>query len=337
MIYFENPGAFFLILVIPFFYVLKHLGLFAKLSFPLTISDWNGKSFVYKDLFLNIANIISELLSIAAFIFAVIALANPIIRSQEKIYTSRGTDILFVLDTSPSMACRDISLINGNITRLEAAKMGIKTLISSEKGASYALVAMASEAACIVPPTNDIDFFEKQLESITIGNFGEGTAIGLGLTTAIYHLAASKAPKKCIVLITDGENNAGSIHPETAAMLANENDISLYALGIGTKGSVPVEYIDPKTGKIHSGFYESDFNTAPLEEIASIASGKYFGIESLSALSSSLTEISHREDSFQTFHYRSSDKNYYSVFLMISVIIFVSLWIVRRLFLSEVL
>jgi Ca-activated chloride channel family protein len=337
MIQFEHSIAFIWLLALPLLYILRRLGFFSKIAFPLTFSDWGGKVFTYKNSIALFFSNLTKFLSVLAFIFLVTALANPIIRHQEKIYTSRGTDILFVLDTSPSMAARDISLVNGVATRLEAAKIGIKTLISSEKGASYGLVAMASEAACIVPPTNDLDFFKKQLDSLEVGSFGEGSAIGIGLTTAIYHLVSSKAPKKCIVLITDGENNAGSVNPETAAALANENSISLYTFGIGTKGSVPIEYIDPKSGKIHSGFYESDFDSAPLENLAFIANGKYFGIESTQVLSEALAEISHREDSVQTFHYRSSDQNCYPFFLFIAILLFGASLFFRRIVLSEVL
>ena len=337
MIQFEYPQAFFFLLVIPLFIVLRKLGIFSKFFFPLTISDWNGKSFVYSDSLTKIGSFFAHLFTLAGFISLVAALSNPIIRHQEKIYTSRGTDILFVLDTSPSMASRDISLASGQVTRLEAAKLGIKTLASSEKGANYGLVAMASEAACIVPPTSNIELFLKGMDSLSVGEFGEGTALGIGLSTAIYHLSSSSAPKKCIVLITDGENNAGSLHPETAASLAKENGISLYTFGIGTKGSAPIEYMDKKSGRIHSGFYESDFDSLPLETIASIAGGSYFGIESMQALSDSLSAIAQKEDSAQTFHYRSNDTNCYSTFLLFSGLFFMLSWLIRRIFLSEVL
>lgn len=336
MIHFENPQAFLFLLVIPLLYILRYFKIFSKISFPLTISDWKGKTFSYKDTVSLVASFFANLAASFAFLALVIALANPIIRHQEKIYTSRGTDILFVLDTSPSMAARDISILSGQVSRLEAAKLGIKTLASSERGASYGLVAMASEAACVVPPTNDIDFFLKRLDSLCVGEFGDGSAIGIGLGTAVYHLAGSSAPKKCIVLITDGENNAGQIHPETAASLALENDITLYTFGIGTKGTVPIEYTDPKTGKLHSGYYESNFDMESLKELALIAQGKFFGIDSTALLSESLAQISQREDSAQTFHYRSNDTNCYEFFLILSGILFFVAWIIQRILLSEV-
>ncbi|MBQ9909076.1 MAG: VWA domain-containing protein [Treponema sp.] len=337
MIHFETPQGFFLLASIPIFYILRRLGIFSRIQFPLTISDWGGKTFTYRDSFSRIASFTAHLLAVAGFCALVTALANPVIRHQEKIFTSRGTDILFVLDTSPSMAARDILLTGGQTRRLDAAKIGIKTLVSSENGASWGLVAMASEAACIVPPTDDTELFLKRLDDLDIGEFGEGSAIGIGLATAIYHLSTSAAPKKCIVLITDGENNAGQLHPETAAKLASENKITIYTFGIGTKGTVPIEYTDKKTGKTHSGFYESEFNTSSLEEIAELAGGSYFGIESTAALSDSLSQIAQKEDSMQTFHYRTSDKACYANFLLLSLIFFFAAWLIKRLLLSEIL
>ncbi|MBQ9206744.1 MAG: VWA domain-containing protein [Treponema sp.] len=337
MIQFEAPFFLSFALLLPVLYILRRLGLLSQIAFPLTISDWGGASFEYKNPVATLSSVIAKIFSALSFLFLVVALANPIIRQQEKIFTSRGTDILFVLDTSPSMAAKDISLVNGTATRFEAAKTGIRTLIAKERGASYGIVAMASESACIVPPTTDLEFFLRQLDSLEIGTLGEGTALGTGLTTAIYHLESSKAPKKCIILITDGENNAGSIHPETAATFASERGISLYTFGIGTSGSVPIEYIDKKSGKIRSGFYESSFDTSTLENLAVIAGGRYFGIDTLSSLSASLSEISKQEEVIQTFRYRSSDKNCYPYFLILSLILFAGSWIIRRILLLEVL
>ena len=337
MLHFGNPFAFIFFLAPPLFYLLKKSGIIRPFRFSLTISDWNGKTFVYQDSIRKFFSAFATFLAIFAFFSLIISFSNPVIRHQEKIYTSRGTDIIFVLDTSPSMAARDISLLNKTLTRLEGAKIGIQTLTSAEKGANFGIVAMASEATCVVPPTSDKEFFSGQLESLKAGQFGDGSAIGIGLSTAIYHLSASKAPKKCIVLITDGENNAGEIHPETAAELALENKITIYALGIGTKGVVPIEYSDPKTGKIRSGFYESEFDSAPLEKIANITGGSYFGIESTVSLANALSEISQKEESTQTFFYRANDIDCYQNFLILALILFGLSFFIKRILLSEIL
>ncbi|MBQ4378399.1 MAG: VWA domain-containing protein [Treponema sp.] len=337
MLHFEHPAAFIFLLLIPLYFVLRRLGIISHFSFQLTLSDWNGRTFEYQDGLRKFLSLLAKFLFLLCFVFLTVSLSNPVIRHQEKVYTSRGSDILFVLDTSPSMEARDITLVSGTVTRLEAAKTGIKTLIASDTGSSFGLVAMASEAACIVPPTGDRETFLKRLSALETGEFGEGSAIGIGLATAVYHLSGSSAPKKCIVLITDGENNAGQVHPETAANLALENGITIYTFGIGTKGSVPIEYTDKKTGKIRSGFYESEFDSAPLERIAEITGGSYFGIESTSALSVSLSSISQKEDSVQTFYYRSNDTECYEIFLNLAVFFFALVFLIKRFFLSEIL
>ncbi len=330
---FDNPAAFLFLIPIPLLYILRHFGIFKVISFPLTISEWGGKTFYWKGTFRSAASFVARFLCLTAYIAVVFALADPVIHHQEKIYTARGTDVLFVLDTSPSMAAKDIA----GHTRLEAARAAIHTLVNTNNGSSYGLVAMASEAATVVPPTSDHALFLNRLDSLVVGGLGEGTAIGTGLSAAIYHLMSSPAPRRCIVLITDGENNAGSIHPETAANLAKEKGITLYALGIGTRGSVPIEYVDPATGKVHSGYYESDFDSAPLVQLARLAGGEYFGIGSTGELAAALNSISRRETVAQSFHLRTVDERFYDRFLFGAVIAIIIAWILRRLYLQEIL
>ena len=333
MLGFENPAAFLFIIPLILLVILRKLKIFRKISFPLTLSDWGGQHFKWTGGFRSFSSILSIAVSYIAFFLVIIAFAEPVVHHQEKIYTSKGSDILFVLDTSPSMAAKDIA----GGTRLDAARIGIHTLVKDNPGASFALVAMGSEAAVVVPPTMDHDLFLRRLDSLVIGAMGEGSAIGIGLSSAVYHLISSSAPKKCIVLITDGENNAGSVHPETAALLASENNITLYTFGVGTQGAVPIEYVDPTTGQLHSGYYDSEFDSQSLEEIARLAGGKYFGIESTAALSAALQSIARRESVVQTFHLRTVDTRYYHKLLFLAGLLFLTAWIIRRLFLAEIL
>lgn len=329
---FENPAAFLFLVAIPALFILRKLRVFKKIAFPLVFSDWKGKSFVWKGKVSGVLGVLSVVFSVLGYAALVCAFADPVIKKQEKIYTSRGADILFVLDTSPSMAARDIA----GMTRLEAAKQGIRTLVNGNRGAAFGLVAMASEAAAVVPPTTDHELFLRRLDSLVTGGLGEGTAIGIGLSSAVYHLITSSAPKKCIVLITDGENNAGSIHPDTAAALAIESGITLYTFGIGTKGAVPIEYVDPQTGKVHAGYYDSEFDSSALEQIAAAGGGRYFGIESTQALAEALEMVSRRQKVLQTFHYKSSNRDLYSYFLIASAVLFFLGWFIRHILLKEI-
>ncbi len=328
---FMNPPAFLILLALPFFYALKKIGLFSHISFPLAFADWNGFEFSWGNKFFRLISVFSSTLIFFAFVLCIVALAEPTVHRDERVYTTRGADILFVLDTSPSMAARDI---NG-MRRIEAAKNAIEMLARNNSGASYGLVSMGSEAALVVPSTVDLEYFKSRVDAVALGEMGDGTAIGMGISLAVFHLSESTATRKCIVLLTDGENNAGEIHPETAARLVAKNGITLYALGIGTRGSVPLEYQDPKSGKSYSGYLDSSFDSAPLEKLAADLGGRYYGVESVAALSSALSSIAKRQEVVQSYYIRSNDIFYYDKFLLAAIICFAAAWIVRRFLLKE--
>ena len=328
---FENPAAFFLLLLIPLLYLFRSLKIFNQISFPAVFEDWEGRSFEWKGKSQKFLSVLARIFFTAGFFISVAALAAPVISNQEKVYTSLGTDIVFVLDTSPSMSAKDMD----GIQRLEAAKNAIYTLSNKRDGSRYGLVALGSNAAVLVPPTSDLNFFSERLTSISAGVLGNGSAIGDGLSTAVCHLVSSSAPKKCIVLLTDGENNAGEIHPETAAQLASDNNITIYVVGIGTKGKVPIEYTDPATGKLYSGYLDSNFNPASLKKIASISKGKYFEAQTLDELSGILSTVSKAETVSQNYTYRTVNHLFYKQFLTVALILFILAWFIRRVILKE--
>ena len=328
---FENPAAFFLLLLIPLLYLFRSLKIFNQISFPAVFEDWEGRSFEWKGKSQKFLSVLARIFFTAGFFISVAALAAPVISNQEKVYTSLGTDIVFVLDTSPSMSAKDMD----GIQRLEAAKNAIYTLSNKRDGSRYGLVALGSNAAVLVPPTSDLNFFSERLTSISAGVLGNGSAIGDGLSTAVCHLVSSSAPKKCIVLLTDGENNAGEIHPETAAQLASDNDITIYVVGIGTKGKVPIEYTDPATGKLYSGYLDSNFNPVSLKKIASISKGKYFEAQTLDELSGILSTVSKAETVSQNYTYRTVNHLFYKQFLTVALILFILAWFIRRVILKE--
>ncbi len=333
MIGFDNPAAFFFLLALPVFFYLRSVKVFSRIAFPLTISDWNGSSFSWNNSAMNVISSLARLLVVLAFVCMVVAFADPVVHHQEKVFTSRGTDILFVIDTSPSMAAKDI----GGTTRLNLARNAIRTIVEQNAGQEFGLVAMAKEAAVVVPPTLDQSTFFNRLDSLSVGEMGDGTAIGTGLSCAIMHLDASPAPKKSIVLITDGENNAGTVHPHTAARLAAEKHISLYVLGVGTKGTVQIEYADPKTGQQYSGFLNSNYDVTALAQIASEADGKFYSVETVSSLSQALAAVAKNESTAQAYHLKNRDASYARYFVAFAAILLVLAWVLRRLVLQEVL
>ena len=196
-------------------------------------------------------------------------------------------------------------------------------------------MSCASEAALLVPPTLDQSTFFARLHAMEVGELGDGSALGVGLSTAVYHLASSLAPVKAAVLLTDGENNAGSVHPNTAAALAKDNGIRLYIAGIGTKGSVPIEYTDSQTGKVYSGYFDSEFNDSSLRSLAAEAQGAYYPVETLPALSSALQSIGIENSVNQTYTVKRIKTPLYSYCLALALALFAVSWLVCRLYLQE--
>lgn len=338
---FQNPLAFLFLLFIPLVFILRRIKIFTPISFPVTFVDWNGSAFEWSAKFRSFASHVMRACFIAGFVSSIIGFADPVVYSSEKIFTSRGADIMFVLDTSPSMAAKDIRNANAknaiDETRFAAAKNAIHALVENTQGASFGLIAMASEAALLVPPTTDKDFFFTSLDSLALGDLGDGTAIGNGLSAAVYHLTSSSAEKKCIILVTDGENNAGAVHPETAAKLAKNHAIVLYALGIGSRGKAPIDYVEKKTGKIYSGFLQSDFDTETLRTIAKIADGRAYSAENASDLKNTLQAIAKNTAVSQTYYIKNSEKKYYDSFFLAAIILFLISRIVTKLYLEELL
>lgn len=333
MLSFQNPAAFLLFLLIPLLFILRKLKVFTKITFPAVLADWEGRAFRWKGSGRKFLRILSKIFLWTSFIFVVAALADPVRSKQEKVYACVGTDIVFVVDTSPSMAAKDI---NGN-TRLEAAKNTIKRLSQEHEDFRFGIVVLGSEASILVPPTNDHNVFYTRIDDISVGFLGNGSAIGDGLSTAVYHLSSSSSPKKCIVLLTDGENNAGVIHPETAATLAASKEITIYVVGIGSKGTVPIEYVDPVTNKLYSGYLDSNFNSAPLRKIASISSGRYFEVQTVEELKASLSSVAKSENTNVSFSYRSVNELLYDKFLFIGLLLIIAAWIIKRILLNEII
>jgi len=333
MLQFNHPGAFFLLLCLPALLILRKLGIFRRFSFPLILSDWEGSAFEWHRPFFRFASAVSHTILGIGYLSAIISLADPVLVHQQKVYTTRGSDILFVVDTSPSMAALDI----GTGTRLDAAITVISQLATTQDGAFYSLVAMGSEAALIVPPTQDTELFLNRIHNLHVGELGDGTAIGTGLATGVYHLAKSSAPEKCIILLTDGENNSGAIHPVTAANLAASNGISVYTVALGTQGNVPVEYTDPNTGKIYSGYLDSHFDSSSLSILAAATGGTSYTVESLPVLYDTIGTVIKKEAVAQSYQLHNTTTSYHRWFLFLSAACILVSWIIRRLYLKELI
>jgi Ca-activated chloride channel family protein len=232
-----------------------------------------------------------HIIEIIGAVFLFIAAAGPHFIYTETVWLSRGADILFVLDVSPSMAGMDM---NGR-SRFEAACELIRDFAGRRPQDAMGLVAVGEDAALLAPLTTDREALYSRLDSLGIGELGDGTALGMGLATAGLHIGRSEAPRRAVVLITDGENNAGAVHPETAAGLLGGMGVSLWVIGVGSSGDIPINYLDPVTNMRRVGTFESRFDTEALETIAQKGNGILIAAPSADAFASAFARLDQGE------------------------------------------
>ena len=198
-------------------------------------------------------------------VFITIALARPRHTLERREQTTYGVDIAMVIDVSGSMRAVDFRPMN----RMEAAKQIARNFINRRIHDRFAIITFASYATTLVPLTNDFSVLNNIVSGISIPLTQDATAIGNGIAIGTLRLKDSPAESKIIILLTDGENNAGQIDPITAAELASTFGIKIYAIGIGSTGPVDFPYQHPVLGtqyrKVEIGF---DINT--LHRIAEI-------------------------------------------------------------------
>jgi Ca-activated chloride channel family protein len=165
---------------------------------------------------------------------------------------------------------------------------------------------------------------------------GEGTAIGLGIGVAVSHLENSTAPDKIVILLTDGENNAGKVSPGLAARLAASLGIRMYVVGLGKAGETGLTYTDPETGEQISGIYRGTFNPELLNALASNTGGAFFSAESSTALVEALRRIHILEAPVTDISYRFSEEPVHMPCLIAALFLLPAAILMRRAVLREV-
>ncbi len=268
----ERPVFLLLLLLLPPLIILRHYrsrrG--GRLVFPFVV--WQGAQFSAPPTFRGLGMRLAALMFWSAWILLIVALAGPTQTTRERVFLSRGTDIMIVLDESASMAAQDFR----PSTRFDTARSVIRSFVRQRGNDHVGLIGFSADAALRVPPTTDHEFLNRALESVGLMELGDGTAIGMGLALATLHLRDSSAANKVIILLTDGVNNAGEISPEAAAEVAGENGIRVYAIGVGSGEEAEIEVRNPETGQLFRGTVRDSFDEETLQNIAAISGGTFF-------------------------------------------------------------
>jgi Ca-activated chloride channel family protein len=333
---FGSPAALLLGAALPLYGALRLGKVLVPRAVSVTLGDWGGEGFRFapRDQWLPaLALLSSRILLGAAFLGGVLVLGDPLWVAEQRVYLDRGAEVTFVVDTSPSMAARDL----GGKSRLNAAREAASRLVREQAGTAYGLVALGSEAALVTPPTGDHGLFTASLEGLVIGGLGEGSALGSGIAVALYHSLSSSAPRRTIVLLTDGENNAGVIHPARAARMCYDEGIPVYVLGIGTRGTVPLHYQNPVSGEQYSGYLDSRFDEGTLEAIAVSGGGAYYPALSVAGLKAALDSVAAEAAVHQAWQDEGVTQSLGGLFLAASLTAAALAWLIRRLYLREAL
>ena len=234
-------------------------------------------------------------LALAALIFS---LARPQTGITSENVLTEGIDIVLVLDISSSMLAEDLEP-----NRLEAAKVVAADFVMGRRNDRVGLVAFAGEAFTQAPLTLDYSVITSLLKELDPGMIEDGTAVGMGLATAVKRLQASDAASRVVVLLTDGRSNRGEIGPVTAARMAEALGVRVYTIGAGSRGTARVPVQDPLRGYVYATM-RVDIDEETLQEVAEITGGRYFratDTESLAAIYAEIDELERTEIEVENF------------------------------------
>ena len=272
-------------------------------------------------------------LELAGIFFLFTAAAGPNFIFTEMIWLNRGADIFFVLDISPSMAGLDM---NGR-SRFDTARTLVRDFAERRPQDAIGLAALGEDAAVLVPLTTDRASLYSRLDTLAIGEMGDGTALGTGLALAAFHISKSQVPRRAVVLITDGENNAGAVHPETAAALLGEIGVTLWVIGVGSSGEIPFSYVDPLTHMRRTGTFESRYDPENLRDIAVWARGHWIHAPTAEAFAQAFSELDQGEMIIRRSGTMRREEPFYAIFVITALSLFGGVRLVRRYILGALL
>jgi Ca-activated chloride channel family protein len=228
-----------------------------------------------------------------------IAMARPQLGKRLTQVEASGIDIMVVLDVSGSMLTKDFTIGGRSATRIDAIRQVTEKFIEGRPNDRIGIIAFGGRPYVVSPMTLDHDWLLKNLERVKIGLVEDGTAIGSGIAAGANRLNDKRSKSRVIVLLTDGENNAGKIPPNTAAEAIKALKIRFYAIGAGINGIAPTPVYNPQNGKLLTDMlgnivYQNQrvhFNEAGLREVAKIADGQFYRATDTKSLEQIFTDI----------------------------------------------
>ncbi|MEX0798545.1 MAG: VWA domain-containing protein [Bacteriovoracaceae bacterium] len=240
-------------------------------------------------------------------------------------------DIFFVVDVSRSMLADDIKP-----NRLEVAKEKLREFASLRPTDRVGVIIFSEKVFTMLPLTTDPALVDQILSDIRIGFLGSGTNIGDGLALAVARAKASKTKNKVVVLLTDGVNNVGNVTPIQAAKLAEENNIKVYTITLGTRSDAKIPIGKGLFGTQYQTIPGGSFDLKTMKEISDMTNGKSYMAESKESLQEILDDIQKLEKTeIKSQNQVVYDEKYFS-FLLWGALLLIGCELSRKNFLKEV-
>jgi Ca-activated chloride channel family protein len=297
---FARPWFLLLLLAIP---LLAYLRGKRGASAALIFSSTSALAALGKQSASRAGKILRTLL-LAALAFLIVAVARPQLGKSLTQVEASGIDIMLVLDVSISMLTKDFTIGGQEATRLDAVREVTRRFIEARPNDRIGMIAFGTRPYVVSPMTLDHDWLLQNLERVRIGLVEGNTAIGSAMAAAGNRLNDKHSKSRAMVLLTDGDNNAGKIPPNTAAEALKAMKIKLHAVGIGTNGMAKVPLQDGRgnllTDAVGNMLYQPmrvSFNEAGLKEVARIADGKFYRATDTKSLEGIYADIDQMEKS----------------------------------------
>ena len=234
----------------------------------------------------------------------VIALARPQLSNSFTQVEASGIDIMIALDVSKSMLTEDFQIGGNRASRVDAIKEITQRFIDARPNDRIGMLAFAGRPYLVSPPTLDHSWLIENLDRVKIGLVEDGTAIGSAIVSAANRLKNREAKSRIIVLLSDGDNNAGRVNPNTAAEAAKALGLKVYTIGVGTNGIAPFPEVDRFGNFVTDMFgrpvYQNvqvEFDEKCLSDVATVAGGHFFRADSSKALEDIYAQIDTLEKS----------------------------------------
>ena len=323
-VYLANPNYLWLFLSFPLLIVWYFLTS-KKVQPVLKISSIKG--FQQKSSFLAKLQPLLFVLKLLSLSLIILALSRPqTMDVSTRTKTNKGIDIVMAIDISSSMLAQDLKP-----NRLSSLKRVASSFIDDRISDRIGLVIYAGESYTKTPITSDRAIVKNALRDIRFdGIIEDGTAIGMGLATAVNRLKDSRAKSKVIILLTDGVNNSGFIDPKIASELAVEYQIKTYTIGLGSNGTARAPVGILPNGKFQYGLTKVEIDEALLKTIAKNTGGLYFRATDNKKLEEIYNEINKLEKTeVEEFKYYNYDEKFRPLILLALALILIE-WLARN-------